>query len=110
VKQTSGASQRLKEFTEEYGITVIYVNEAHTSSECSIHGERCGSRVKRGLFKCTKLNKVFNVDLVGAYNILITPSPVWGRGNGPETQPGIEPSKRGDVISNLFALAGTLAL
>jgi hypothetical protein len=30
------------------------------------------------------LNKVFNGDLVGAYNILvtpITPSPPWGRGN-----------------------------
>jgi len=46
-------------------------------------------RVKRGLFKCTTLNKVFNADLVGAYNILITPSPA--RGNGPETRPGINP-------------------
>jgi transposase len=47
---------------------------------------------------------VFNADLVGAFNILITPSPVWGRGNGLETRPGIEPSGRGDVTSNLLVL------
>jgi hypothetical protein len=35
----------------------------------------------------------------------ITPSPGRGRGNGPETRPGIEPSRRGDVIPNLPALA-----
>jgi len=47
-------------------------------------------RVKRGLLKCTLLNKVFNTDLAGAYNILttpITPSPPRGRGNGPKTRP-----------------------
>jgi len=41
---------------------------------------------------------------VAAYNILmtpITPSPKRGRGNRPETRPGIKPSKRGDVIPNL---------
>ncbi|TDA24981.1 MAG: hypothetical protein DSO01_08775, partial [Archaeoglobi archaeon] len=54
-----------------------------------------------------RLNKVFNADLVGAYNILITPSPERDRGNGPEARPGIEP--KGDVIPNLPALAGTLA-
>ena len=102
--------KRIYEVAEEYRIGVVYVNEAYTSSKCPIHGEACGSRVKRGLFKCTKLNKVFNADLVGAYNILITPSPAWDRGNGPETRPGIEPSERGDVIPNLPALAGTLAI
>ena len=102
--------RRIYEVAEEHGITVVYVSEAYTSSKCPVHGERCGSRVKRGLFKCTRLNKVFNADLVGAYNILITPSPVWDRGNGPETRPGIEPSGRGDVVPNLPALAGTLAL
>ncbi|ADJ54271.1 transposase [Hyperthermophilic Archaeal Virus 2] len=102
--------RRIYEVAEEYGITAVYVDEAYTSSKCPIHGERCGSRVKRGLFKCTKLNKVFNADLVGAYNILITPSPGRDRGNGLKTQPGIEPSRRGDVIPNLPALAGTLAL
>jgi putative transposase len=66
----------------------------------------CGKRIKRGAFKYTKLNKVFNSDLVGAYNILITPSPNWDRGNGPETRLWIEPSERGNVILNLFALAG----
>jgi hypothetical protein len=43
-------------------------------------------------------------------NPLITPSPNWDRGNGPETWPGIEPSERGNVIPNLSALAGTPAL
>jgi putative transposase len=90
--------RRIYEVAEEYGIVAVYVNEAYTSSKCPIHGEKCGSRVKRGLFKCTKLNKVFNTDLVGAYNILITPSPVWDRGNGLETQPGIEPKR--NVIPN----------
>jgi putative transposase len=98
--------RRIYEVAEEHGITVVYVGEAYTSSECPIHGERCGSRVKRGLFKCTRLNKVFNADLVGAYNILITPSPM-DRGNWPEARPGIEP--KGDAVPNLPALAGTLA-
>jgi len=102
--------RRISEVAEEYGVTVVYVGEVRTSSKCPIHGHNCGKRIKRGLFKCTTLNKVFNADLVGAYNILITPSPTRGRGNGPETRPGIESPLRGDVIPNLPALAGTLAL
>jgi hypothetical protein len=43
-------------------------------------------------------------------SLCITPSPAWDRGNGPETWPGIESPKRGDVIPNLPALARTLAL
>jgi hypothetical protein len=39
----------------------------------------------------------------------ITPSPERDRGNGPETRPGIK-SQTGDVIPNLPALAGTLAI
>jgi putative transposase len=92
--------RRISEVAEEYGINVIYVDETHTSSRCPIHGEGCGVRISRGLFKCTKLGKVFNADLVGARNILmtsITPSPERGRGNGPETRPRAEPSKRGGM-------------
>jgi hypothetical protein len=40
----------------------------------------------------------------------ITPSPEGDRGNGPETRPGIESPKRGDVIPNLPALTGTLTI
>jgi putative transposase len=87
--------RRFYEVAEKYGIAVVYVNEARTSSKCPIHGEGCGKRIKRGLFECTRLNKVFNADLVGAYNIFITPSPVWDRGDGPEARPGTEPSGRG---------------
>jgi putative transposase len=102
--------RRIYEVAEEYGIAVVYTDEAYTSSKCPIHGDGCGKRVKRGLFKCTKLNKVFNTDLVGAFNILITPSPERGRGNGSETRPGVEPSGRGDVTPNLPAIAEILAL
>jgi putative transposase len=102
--------RRIYEVAEEYGIVIVYVNEAYSSSKCPIHKEKCGKRIKRGLFKCIRLNKVFNADLVGAFNILITPSPERDRGNGPETRPGIEPSGRGNVIPNLPALTGTLAL
>jgi putative transposase len=91
--------RRLSEVAEEYGINVVYMDEAYTSSKCPIHGDGCGVRISRGLFKCMKLNKVFNADLVGACNILmapITPSPERGRGNGPETRPGAKPPE-GDV-------------
>ncbi|MCC6057852.1 MAG: transposase [Desulfurococcaceae archaeon] len=83
--------RRIYEVAEEYGIAVVYTDESYTSSRCPIHGDGCGKRIKRGLFKCTKLNKVFNADLVGAFNILITPSPrgvgVTGRRPGPGLNP-----------------------
>jgi len=103
---------RLKEVAEEYGMTVIEVDEAYTSSTCPIHGDKCGNRIVRGLFKCTILNKVFNADVVGAFNILkksIAPSPSRDRGNRLKIQPGVE---RKDVTPNLSAITrvGTLAL
>ncbi len=91
--------RRLVEVAEEYGIRVVFIDESYTSASCPIHGRGCGRRIRRGLFKCTKLNKVFNADLAAAYNILvrgltITLSPqAGGRGNGPETRPGAEPGK-----------------
>ena len=75
--------ERLTEVAEEYGMKVEEVNEAYTSTTCPIHGDSCGKRIVRGLFKCFKLNKVFNADVVGAFNILrkaITPSPRKGIG------------------------------
>jgi len=75
--------ERLREVAEEYGMKVEEVNEAYTSSTCPVHGDSCGKRIVRGLFKCFKLNKVFNADIVGAFNILrkaITPSPRKGIG------------------------------
>jgi len=83
--------RRLAEVGEEYGIAVVFVDESYTSSTCPVHGSRCGRRMTRGLFRCTKLGKVFNTDIVAAYNILknsITPSPllrvgVTGRRPGP---------------------------
>jgi putative transposase len=75
--------RRIREVAEEYGIKVIYVDEKGTSSRCPLHGDGCGVRISRGLFKCTKLNKVFNADLTAAYNILMTPiTPSPGRGKG----------------------------
>jgi putative transposase len=96
--------RRIPEVAEEYGIRVIPIDEAYTSSKCPIHGDGCGVRISRGLFKCTRLGKVFNADLVAAYNILmmpITPSLGRDRGNGPETRPGAEPSKRGNIAPSL---------
>ena len=65
--------RRLSEVAEEYGISVIYVDEKGTSSRCPLHGDGCGVRIYRGLFKCTTMNKVFNADIVAARNILMTP-------------------------------------
>jgi len=101
---------RLREVAEEYGMTVEEVNEAYTSSTCPIHGNSCGKRIVRGLFKCEKLNKVFNADAVGAFNILrksITPSPSRDRGNRLNTQPGVEQK---DVTPNLSALTRVVTL
>jgi putative transposase len=91
--------RRPSEDAEEYGIRVIYVDEAYTSSKCPWHGDGCGVRISRGLFKCTTINKVFNADLVAARNILMMPvtsSPGRGRGNGRRPGPGLNP-QRGDV-------------
>jgi putative transposase len=75
--------RRIREVAEEYGISVIYVDERGTSSRCPLHGDGCGIRVYRGLFKCTRLNKIFNADLAAAYNILLTPvTPEPRKGEG----------------------------
>jgi len=95
--------------------TVVFIDEAYTSSTCPVHGHGCGRRISRGLFKCTRLNKVFNADIVGAYNILvkglsITPSPRKGIGvTGWRPSPGLNEA---GAAPNLPALAraGTLAL
>ena len=73
--------KRISEVAGEYGINVIYVDETCTSSRCPLHGDGCCARISRGLFKCMRLNKVFNADLVATYNILVmptTPSPERG--------------------------------
>jgi len=105
--------KRLSEVAEEYGMIVVPTDESHTSSTCPIHGDSCGKRIVRGLFKCFKLNKVFNADVVGALNILkraITPSPRKGIGvTGAKPSPGLNER---DVALNLSALMTprTLAL
>lgn len=77
----------LARFREEYGISVIFVDESHTSSTCPIHGDSCEKRVTRGLFRCTKLNKVFNADLIDIQHPnqrdLHNPKSRWDRGNEP---------------------------
>ena len=54
----------------EYGIKVVFVDEAYTSVTCP----KCGyssrdNRRFRGLFKCVKCSFVGNADSVGAFNI-----------------------------------------
>ena len=94
--------KRLKEVSEEYGISVVVVDEAFTSKRCPVCGKpHKGARFVRGLFKCPATGLVFNADLVGAFNILkkvvktITPNLgglyAQGRGNWPKTRPeGLE--------------------
>ncbi len=90
--------KRLKEASEEYGISVVVVDEAFTSKLCPVCGKpHYGARFVRGLFKCPVTGLVFNADLVGAFNILkkvvkrITPNLgglyAQGRGNWPKTRP-----------------------
>ncbi len=89
--------RRLKEVSEEYGISVEVVDEAFTSQVCPLCGQRhSDGRIFRGLFKCRSEGVVMNADLVGAFNILrrvvktITPSLLGlsvGRGNWPKTGP-----------------------
>ncbi|WP_461867035.1 zinc ribbon domain-containing protein, partial [Thermococcus sp.] len=89
--------KRLTEVAEEYGISVVVVNEAFTSKVCPVCGQRhSNGRFVRGLFKCPATGLVFNADLVGAFNILrkvrtITPN-LGGlfaqeRGNWPKARP-----------------------
>jgi len=89
--------RRIREVAEEYGIRVIYVDEKGTSSRCPLHGDGCGIRVYRGLFRCTRLNKIYNADIAAARNILrmqITEgvnnprAPKRGGGNGRRPGPG----------------------
>jgi len=109
--------RRLKEVAEEQGITIYFVTEEHTSTTCPFHGTKeCGKRITRGLFKCFRMNKVMNADLVGAFNILkkILHNPESSRRGrigvmGRRPGPGVNP-KKGDVRPNLPALAGTPAL
>jgi len=98
--------RRIREVAEEYGIKVIYVDEKGTSSRCPLHGDGCGIRVYRGLFRCTKLNEIFNADLAAARNILrmqITEgtnnprAPKRGGGNGRRPGQGLNSPMREDV-------------
>jgi len=97
--------RRISEVAEEYGIKVIYVDEAGTSSRCPLHGDGCGIRVYRGLFKCTTMNKVFNADLIAAYNILMAPVTPESRrgvgGNGRRPGQGLNPQKKRGCSPNL---------
>jgi putative transposase len=91
--------KRIAEVAEEYGISVICVDESYTSSRCPWHGDGCGMRIYRGLFKCTRLGKVFNADLAAARNILTAPvTPESRRGigdNGRRPGQGLNLQKEG---------------
>jgi putative transposase len=96
--------RRIREVAEEYGIRVIYVDEKGTSTRCPLHGDGCGIRVYRGLFRCTRLNKIYNADIAAAYNILKTQitedannprAPKRGGGNGRRPGQGLNLQKEG---------------
>jgi putative transposase len=106
--------RRIREVAEEYGIRVIYVDEAGTSTRCPLHGDGCGIRVYRGLLKCTQLNEIFNADIAAARNILKTQvtegannprAPKRGGGNG--RRPGQGPNlQKGGCSPNLPTQVG----
>ena len=96
--------RRIREVAEEYGIRVIYVDEKGTSTRCPLHGDGCGIRVYRGLFRCTRLNKIYNADIAAAYNILKTQitedannprAPKRGGGNGRRPGQGLNLQEEG---------------
>ena len=106
--------RRIAEVAEEHGISVIYVDEAGTSSRCPLHGDGCGIRVYRGLFRCTQLNEIFNADIAAARNILKTQvtegvnnprAPKRGGGNGRRPGQGLNLQKEG-CSPNLPTLSG----
>jgi len=89
--------QRLKEVSEECGISVEITDEAFMSKLCPLCGKlHDGARFVRGLYLCPAEGLVMNADLVGAFNILkrvktITPnlSGLYAqrRGNGGRPSP-----------------------
>jgi len=98
--------RRVREVAEEYGIKVIYVDEAGTSTRFPLHGDGCGIRVYRGLLRCTQLNEIFNADIAAAYNILKTQvtegvnnprAPKRGGGNGRRPGQGLNLQEGRDV-------------
>ena len=103
--------RRLREVAEEYGVEVKYVDEKDTSRTCPICRTYIGhKRIARGLLKCYKHNKVFNADLVGAFNILskvrpIAPSPALSGVGVTRLRPGagLNPANAGNVAQNLPA-------
>jgi len=107
--------RRVREVAEEYGISVIYVDEAGTSSRCPLHGDGCGVRIYRGLFKCTQLNEIFNADIAAARNILGTQvtedannprAPKRGGGNGRRPGQGLNLLKEEGCSPNLPTQGG----
>ncbi|MEM0296539.1 MAG: transposase [Zestosphaera sp.] len=100
---------RIAEVGEEYGIRVEFVSEENTSTTCPLCKAKNQDhrRVYRGLFKCYRHNKVFNTDLVGAYNILlktktISLSPALCGVGVMRLRPGVELNpKTGNVAPNL---------
>ena len=60
---------RLNTSVNHWGIKVREVSEEFTSKISCLTGAE-GKRIKRGLFKDLKLNKVFNADCNGSFNIL----------------------------------------
>ncbi|WP_440059596.1 RNA-guided endonuclease InsQ/TnpB family protein [Thermogladius sp. 4427co] len=110
--------RRLAEVAEEYGVKTEFVSEEYTSTTCPLcRTHRNHKRITRGLIKCYKHNKVFNADLVGAYNILskrkpIAPSPALS-GVGvtrPRPGAGLNQARAWNVAPNLPTLRGNLAL
>jgi putative transposase len=59
---------RLEYKCRETGIPFAIVDERDTSSTCSMCGKEEDGRIKRGLYRCKRYEKIFNADCNGAVN------------------------------------------
>ena len=67
---------------EEYGITVMKIDESYSSQKCSVCGViKKSNRKYRGLYVCSNCGTVINADVNGARNMLfsVVPNPEKGR-------------------------------
>jgi putative transposase len=72
-------TKRYRMTVEEYGLHISVKSEKHTSSDCSLCGERHrNGRKHRGLYHCKRYNAIINADVNGSENQLpkVSPRPI----------------------------------
>lgn len=62
--------RRFSETSKEYRMSVVFIGDSYTLTMYLME-MNVGIEYLRGLFKCTELNKISNVNIVDPYNILV---------------------------------------